>query len=77
MALKIEFEDNGEYVWRVGQTMTVKGKEVLEVLSVSADGGELIKIFSEIKNMPMVSPPPKVCRWFGDHARFIVANLNY
>ena len=57
--------------------MSVKGNEILEVLWVTADGHELNKVMVEISGIPTVSPPPKICTWFGDHAKFIVANLNY
>lgn len=47
-----------------------------DVVEVVADGDELNKVYFEIQGIP-VAPKFPVVTWFGDDARFIVANLNY
>jgi len=79
MALDIETKTAYGRKWqslRVGShPATHDGIDVREVVSVSADGDELEKIRREITGIPMSTK--RVVTWFGDDARFIVANLNY
>lgn len=45
------------------------------VVEVQADGGELTFIEEHFGNLPMKLSGETSVRWFGDHARFIHANL--
>lgn len=59
--------------WHVGQASPIASVSLPRVLDIQADGDELAYIMNRFKNIP-VSPGRVVC-WFGDHAKFIVANL--
>ena len=63
--------------WHVGTFAppTHDGVDVHEVVSVSADGHELEKIRAEITGIPMSKK--RLVTWYGDDAKFIVANLKY
>jgi hypothetical protein len=60
------------------------GVDANTVTSVSADGHELAMILTKFRNLPVLTVdhnmPDGTARgymmtWFGDHAKFIVANL--
>ena len=64
--------------WHVGSPAPVAAGEYTKggIESVTASGHELNKVLNEIKGIPLAEGRP-VVTWFGDHAKFIVANLNY
>ena len=62
--------------WHVGQPVPVMYAEVHQVQEIQADGAELEIILKICSNVP--SHDGRVVRWFGDHAKFIIASLlNY
>jgi len=71
MALNIRTETRW-VGWHIGKPEPTISHEILYVC---ADGDELEKIRAEITGIPMSTK--RVVTWFGDDARFIVANLNY
>lgn len=60
-----------ESTWHVGQKLNYINP--LDVRMVQADGDELEEIKNKIENIPFTVG--RVQRWFGDDAKFIVANL--
>jgi len=75
--LYIEVEGYMPMKWHIGEPNPVKSvdlKLVKKVQSVQADGDELIHIFHNSENLPLPLYP-RVVQWFGDHAKFIVANI--
>lgn len=48
--------------------------ESIEILSAQADGHELEHIWQHTTGLPDAKGN-RVVKWFGDHAKFIVANL--
>lgn len=61
--------------WHVGQSMPIAYANVPLVREIQADNDELDRIRRQISNVPTCNQ--RVVRWFGDDARFIVANLDY
>lgn len=59
--------------WHVGEPMPEF--DIHRVLSVQADNDELDHIMYKFPNLPMCKGGRRVVTWFGDHAKFIVANL--
>ena len=74
MALEIQTGKRW-YNWHVGQDPLFHNAMISEIKEISADGDELEKIRAEITGIPMSTK--RVVTWYGDDARFIVANLNY
>lgn len=60
--------------WYVGKDNPVSFHEVYDVMEVQADGDELLHIF-HCNPILMPQYSSSVIRWFGDDAKFIVANL--
>lgn len=73
MALYITFEDNSGTNWHIGEKNPVEYGKVNFVREVQADGHELDHIHGNFSRIPEANK--RVVRWFGDHAKFIVANL--
>ncbi len=59
--------------WQIGSGMPSPYTD--DVTEIVVNGPELEKVRAEISGIPMSSMPE--VQWFGDHAKFIVANLNY
>jgi len=75
MALDIAIGSAG-IRWHVGcPPPLVGGINLVDIYYIVADGDELEKIRTEITGIPMSTK--RVVTWYGDDARFIVANLNY
>ena len=72
--LYIKFNNGSDREWYVGRGPKEIKKYSLEVSSVQADGDELEHIKDKFKNIPL-SIVERVVTWFGDNAKFIVANL--
>lgn len=67
-----------EYRWHVDDALPFPSSNVEFVVEVQADGHELELILFRYPGLPHVLrdiPGSKVQRWFGDQAKFIVANL--
>lgn len=62
-----------EKQWHVNQPLPFRPDDVQVVVEVQADCDELEAIKRQFINLPMTNG--RVVRWFGDHARFIAANL--
>ena len=74
--LYIIHNDGEEIQIKVGEGQKGKLLPVTsEVLKVQADGFELCAIKSQIKGIPFSIH--SVQHWYGDHAKFIIANLKY
>lgn len=78
MALYITFVQDYacQIEWHVGDSKpSFTVAEIAKVECVQADGDELAYLdSSKFVNLPMVLGI-RVMRWFGNHAKFIVANL--
>jgi len=74
MALSIKTE-KGWLSWYVGGDSPMSAFRHDDIEKITADGDELEKIRAEITGIPMSKS--RVVTWFGDDAKFIVANLNY
>ena len=65
--------------WHVGDVLPFDFRDhVQEVTEVQADGDELQLILDQATGLPMVNRIgnyPRVQHWYGDHAKWIVANL--
>ena len=64
-----------DFEWHVGESPPILYGDVKDVTEVQADGHELDYIINNMEGLPIAKT--RVVRWFGDHARFIVANLRY
>jgi hypothetical protein len=60
--------------WHVGESSPVANIDVMEIEEVQADGDELALIRRNVRNIPDY-PSNVHVRYFGDTARFIVANI--
>lgn len=63
--------------WNIGQKL-FEGKFhdlANSVVEIQADGDELDYILVHFENIPIVDNQRVVVRYFGDHAKFICANL--
>lgn len=75
-------KDGAEWVceYHVGKCLRNEFVEVLKafhdctVMEVQADGNELEAIKRQLENIPFAKGK-RVVRWFGDDARFIIANI--
>ena len=73
--LYVEKENGIGNELHVGVTVPLSLKEdIRSVYLVQADGHELDFIFQQFHGLPFAQG--RVVRWYGDHARFIVANIN-
>ena len=75
MFIALEEHDYGidiprQYEWHIGEKLRLVSDNVI---AVQADGDELIAIEQVCGNIPRAAKP--VVLWFGDHAKFIVANV--
>jgi hypothetical protein len=61
--------------WHVGEPSSLIGSLIATVTEVQADGDELQMIRRCATGLPEPVGASKVVHWFGDHAKFIVANL--
>jgi len=63
--------------WHIGEQNPFQHRhaEIERVIEVQADGDELAYIYNKFNNLPTM-PLRRVVRWFGDHAKFIAANLD-
>ena len=61
-----------EQMWHVGEDLTLAGS-VYDVQEVQADGDELVEIYEQ--DLAYRSRVKNMVRWFGDQAKYIVANL--
>lgn len=65
--------------WHDGESTDVIRRRAPETVCVMADGDELMCILHRFQNLPRISPEAKrqlgPWSWFGDHAKFIIANL--
>jgi hypothetical protein len=59
--------------WHTGENFAGIRTLSNEISNVQADGDELEHIKRNFSNIPMTNKP--VIKWFGDDAKFIVANL--
>ena len=77
--IQINIEDRGIVQWHPGdKPLALSQPEVRAVRSVYACGESLVWIARNTVNLPLRLPQgeePKHTQWFGDDARFIVANL--
>jgi len=73
MALTVIIKDIPAFEWHVGE-LSLFGY-ARDVCEIYADGDELWKIKSEIQGIPMSNQ--RGVFWYGDHAKFILANLSY
>lgn len=64
---------DGVRSWHIGEKIIMQYETISQVDEVQADCDELEYIKSNFTNLPMSNS--RVVRWFGDHARFIVAHL--
>ena len=72
--LYIGCENEPEAVrWHVGETRPEIPANW--ITDISADGDELEYILSRFRNIPLASSSRITVSWFGDHAKFIFANL--
>lgn len=60
--------------WHVGEELKLTPIDIRYVLEVQADGDELQAVYEKFDNIP-TSAWNRVVRWYGDHAKFIAANL--
>ena len=72
--LYIKFNNGSDREWHVGRGNKEIKKYSVEVSSIQADGDELEHIEDKFNNIPTVKSE-RVVTWFGDDAKFIVANL--
>jgi len=80
--LYVETKGDQHFSWHIGDGSL---KEVVEnspgagsitdVVMVQADGDELSAIVHQIQNIPRARASARVTAWYGDDAKFIVANL--
>lgn len=63
---------NNSFTHYVGMPLTDYIK-IDQIVSIQADNTELEKIRREVSGIPMVDR--RVVSWYGDHAKFIVANI--
>jgi len=73
--LYVTDSDDKEYKWHVGNERLAMLFEPEKVVMVQADGDELTAIFEQFRNIPAASGLCRVVRWYGDHAKFIAANI--
>lgn len=66
--------ENVECKWKPGDGTFSWDHEHFDVVEVQAEGAGLMQIREDFANLPM-SKWSGFQRWFGDHARFIAANL--
>lgn len=74
MALSITFKGGFYKVWHVGERLDLAYEAVNNIVEIQADSTELDMIMSKFSNLPTVKYK-QVVRYFGDTARFIVANM--
>ncbi len=72
MALYIVNTSGKDEIWHVG-TPNLILTEIINVSFIQVDGHELDHIRQQFTNLPMTTK--RSARWFGDLAKFIVANL--
>lgn len=72
--LYIELPELQSATWHTGEPCPVPFANIKNVEEIQADGGELELILRVCQNIP-VATTTNVMRWFGDDARFIVANV--
>lgn len=65
-----------EHNWHSGVQNPITFHEVSNVIEVQADGDELTFLLRHTENLPITKQLGRYLsqRWFGDHAKFIVAN---
>lgn len=63
-----------ERSWHVGEPLIFGVEAIQSVIEVQADGDELTHLHKQFDNIPF-RLNSRVNRWFGDHAKFIAANL--
>ena len=74
MALYIKEHPSYQHVWHVGEEAPKFAVSYINDISwVQANGDELAAIMDQFGNLPRSSN--RVVTWYGDHAKFIVANL--
>lgn len=73
--LVVSFADGTDLDWHTGEEVSFDTTEKLPI-EVQADCHELEYIERRFTNLPMVRNGG-VIRWFGDHARFIFANMGW
>lgn len=65
--------------WHVGTKVDMKYDDVRNVIEVQADADELMVVLDETTSLDRRTIPAhrsaRVQRWFGDDAKFIVANV--
>lgn len=68
-----------EKVWRVNDSppneFVDESEDMLNTLSITADGDELTYIIDNFKNLPYTKQKGRACVWKGELARFIFDNL--
>lgn len=72
--LYIKLPEGESTTWYTGERCPVAFADIKNVEEIQADGGELDLILRVCQNIPVVTTT-NVMRWFGDDARFIVANV--
>ncbi len=78
MALSATYTINGEQkstVWYAGTNTTELNVIGSFVTHLQADGEELQYLLRVFENIPRCNNHRLVYSWFGDHARFIAANI--
>lgn len=74
--IQINIEDRGIVQWTRGDNpLALSQPEVRAVRSVYACGESLNWIKDQLKGIPLPNCFATHAQWFGDDARFIVANL--
>ena len=61
-----------EKEWHVGQNLNLDKEEIFHVVMVQADGRELQLVLSQVLGL---NPRKHVVQFFGDQAKWIVANI--
>lgn len=74
MSLYINATGGHQIIWHVGEGDPTNKIDADIVVSVQADGDELLYISANIEGIRFARHK-RVNRWFGDDARFIVENL--
>lgn len=72
----IILEDRTKISWQINQSSPSRqvSSRIHRVIEVQADRSELEMIYLQLKNLPE-APDRRMVSWFGDDAKFIVANL--
>lgn len=76
--LYIVLNINGTYherTWHTGEHLKMSDEHINAVMLVQADCDELLSIRGTFPKLYLHDGPVNSVKWFGDQAKFIVANL--